>query len=162
VATAAVHPVITKTHLAEAVGPRGRELAVFDLSVPRNVEPSARSVPGIRVFDLDDLQRRRCPVEGFASPVIDHARNVLDQELERLDTALRARAAAPRLAELHRMAARLAEEEADVALAQLGDLNEREQRVVREMAERLVRRVLYPVSRTVREGEGTPEVVAGQ
>jgi glutamyl-tRNA reductase len=162
VATAAGRPVITTTHLAEAVGPRGRELAVFDLSVPRNVEPSARSVPGIRVFDLDDLQRLRCPVEGFASPVIDHARNVLDQELERLDTALRARAAAPRLAELHRMAARLAEEEADVALAQLGDLNEREQRVVREMAERLVRRVLYPVSRTVREGNGTPEVVAGQ
>jgi glutamyl-tRNA reductase len=162
VATAAGHPVITRTHLAEAVGPRGRELAVFDLSVPRNVEPSARSVPGIRVFDLDDLQRLRCPVEGFASPVIDHARNVLDQELERLDTALRARAVAPRLAELHRMAARLAEEEADVALAQLGDLNEREQRVVREMAERLVRRVLYPVSRTVRDGDGTPEVVAGR
>jgi glutamyl-tRNA reductase len=162
VATSADHPVITATRLAEAVGPRGRQLSVFDLSVPRNVEPSARSVPGIRLFDLDDLQRLRCPVEGFASPAIDHARNVLDQELERLDTALRARAAAPRLADLHRMAARLAEEEAEVALAQLGDLNDREQRVVREMAERLVRRVLYPVSRTVREGKGTPEVVAGQ
>jgi glutamyl-tRNA reductase len=162
VATSADHPVITATRLAEAVGPRGRQLSVFDLSVPRNVEPSARSVPGIRLFDLDDLQRLRCPVEGFESPAIDHARNVLDQELGRLDTALRARAAAPRLADLHRLAARLAEEEADVALAQLGDLDEREQQVVREMAERLVRRVLYPVSRTVREAGGTPEVAAGQ
>ncbi len=162
VATSADHAVITATRLAEAVGPRGRELAVFDLSVPRNVEPSARSVPGIRLFDLDDLQRLRCPVEGFASPAIDHARQVLDQELERLDTVLRARSAAPRLAELHRMAARVADEEADVALAQLGDLNEREQQVVREMAERLVRRVLYPVSRTVRESGGNPEVPARQ
>jgi glutamyl-tRNA reductase len=126
------------------------------------VEPAARSVPGIQLFDLDDLQRLRCPVEGFASPVIDHARQILDQELERLDTALRARAAAPRLADLHRMAARLAEEEANVALGQLGDLSEREQQVVREMAERLVRRVLYPVSRTVREAGGTPEVAPGQ
>jgi glutamyl-tRNA reductase len=162
VATSAAHPVITATQLAEAAGLHGRELAVFDLSVPRNVEPSARSVQGVRLFDLDDLQRLRCPVEGFASPAIDHARSILDQELERLDTVLRARAAAPRLAELHRLAARLAEEEADVALAQLGDLTEREQRVVREMAERLVRRVLYPVSRTVRESGGTPEVAAGQ
>jgi glutamyl-tRNA reductase len=162
VATSADHPVITATRLAEAVGPRGRQLSVFDLSVPRNVEPSARSVPGIRLFDLDDLQRLRCPVEGFESPAIDHARHVLNQELGRLDTAVRARAAAPRLADLHRMAARLAEEEADVALAQLGDLDEREQQVVREMAERLVRRVLYPVSRTVREAGGTPEVAAGQ
>jgi glutamyl-tRNA reductase len=126
------------------------------------VEPPARSVPGIRLFDLDDLQRLRCPVEGFASPAIDHARQVLDEELGRLDTALRARVAAPRLADLHRMGARLAEEEAAAALAQLGDLNEREQQVVREMAERLVRRVLYPVSRTVREAGGTPEVAAGQ
>ncbi len=162
VATSAAHSVITGARLAEAAGPRGRELAVFDLAVPRNVEPSARTVPGIRFFDLDDLQRLRCPVEGFASPAIDHARNVLEQEVERLDTALRARAAAPGLAELHRTAARLAEEEADVALAQLGDLGEREQQVVREMAERLVRRVLYPVSRTVREAGENPGVAAGQ
>jgi glutamyl-tRNA reductase len=68
------------------------------------------------------------------------------------------------------LGARLAIEEAEVALAQLGDLDEREQQVVREMAERLVRRVLYPVSRTVKAAgeapdttaEEAPEVVAGQ
>ena len=162
VATSAPQPVIGAARLTEAAGPRGRELAVFDLSVPRNVEASARAAPGVRLFDLDDLQRLRCPVEGFSSPAIQQARSILEHEIERLDTALRARAAAPRLAELHRMAARLAVEEAEVALAQLSDLDEREQRVVREMAERLVRRVLYPVSRTVRAVGETPEVAAGQ
>jgi glutamyl-tRNA reductase len=162
VATSAPEPVIAAARLADAAGPRGRELAVFDLSVPRNVEASARDAQGIKLFDLDDLQRLRCPVEGFSSPAIQQARSILDQELERLDTALRARAAAPRLADLHRIAARLAVEEAEVALAQLGDLDEREQQVVREMAERLVRRVLYPVSRTVRAAGGAPEVAAGQ
>jgi glutamyl-tRNA reductase len=104
-----------------------------------------------------------CPASGLGSPAIEHARTVLDQEIGRLDTALRARAAAPRLAELHRMAARLADEETEAALAQLGDLNERERRVVREMAERLVRRVLYPVSRTVRAaGAASEEVATGQ
>jgi glutamyl-tRNA reductase len=152
VATSAAQPLITGSRLAEAVRARGRGLAVFDLAVPRNVEPSARELAGVQLFDLDDLQRLRCPAEGFSSPGIHHARHVLDQEIHRLNSALRARAAAPRLADLHRVAARLAEEEAEVALAQLGDLDERERRVVREMAERLVRRVLYPVSRTVREG----------
>jgi glutamyl-tRNA reductase len=162
VATGAVHPLIAATRLAEAVGPRRRALAVFDLSVPRNVEPSARSIPGIRLFDLDELQRLRCPAEGFASPAIDHARTVLGQELERLATALRARAAAPRLAELHRLGARLAEEEAETAIARLGDLGDREQQVVREMAERLVRRVLYPVSRTVRAAGDTQDGASGR
>jgi glutamyl-tRNA reductase len=45
----------------------------------------------------------------------------------------------------------MAEQESDWALAQLANLSEQEQGVVREMAERLVRRVLYPVSRTIRE-----------
>jgi glutamyl-tRNA reductase len=162
VATAAERPVIASTRLADAAGAGGRELAVFDLSVPRNVEPAARFVPGIRLFDLDDLQRLRCPVDGFASPAIDHARNVLGQELERLETSLRARAAAPRLAELHRIAARLAAEEADAAIAELGALGEREQQVVREMADRLVRRVLYPVSRSVRAAAGNQEAPSGR
>jgi glutamyl-tRNA reductase len=92
----------------------------------------------------------------------DLARGVLSQELERLDTSLRARAAAPRLAELHRIAARLAEEEADAAIAELGDLGERERQVVREMADRLVRRVLYPVSRSVRAAGGTRDAATGR
>lgn len=160
VATSADHPVMAGDQLAEAAGSRGRDLLVFDLGVPRNVEPSARGLPGIRLFDLDDLQGLCCPASGLDSPAIELARKVLDQEIGRLDTALRARAAAPRLAELHRMAARLADEEAEAALAQLGDLDERERRVVREMAERLVRRVLYPVSRTVRAAGAAPEEVA--
>jgi glutamyl-tRNA reductase len=162
VGTAASVPVLAAARLAEAVGNSGRQVAVFDLSVPRNVAPASRDIPGVKLFDLDDLQELRCPVEGFSSPTIDHARRMLDQELERLDASLRARAAAPRLAELHRIAARLAMEEAELALAQLGPLSERERQVVKEMAERLVRRVLYPVSRSVRESGSPPEVPAGQ
>jgi glutamyl-tRNA reductase len=162
VGTSAAAPVLGTAQLAEAVGDGARSVAVFDLSVPRNVDPAARDIPGVRLFDLDDLQQLRCPVDGFSSPTIAQAQRILDEELARLNTALRARAAAPRLAELHRMAARLAEEEADAALAQLGQLSERERQVVREMAERLVRRVLYPVSRTVREGEPLPEIPAAK
>jgi glutamyl-tRNA reductase len=161
VGTSAGTPVLDASQLAEAVGSSGRTIALFDLSVPRNVDPGARDVPGVRLYDLDDLQRLRCPVEGFTSPTIAHARRVLEEELQRLNSELRARAAAPRLAELHRIAARLAEEEVDLALARLGPLSERDRQVVKQMAERLVRRVLYPVSRTVRAGGGVPEVPAG-
>jgi glutamyl-tRNA reductase len=162
VGTAASAPLLGAPRLAEAVGDSGRQVAVFDLAVPRNVDPAARDIPGIKLFDLDDLQQLRCPVEGFSSPTLDHARRLLEEELERLKGALRARAAAPRLSELHGMASRLAEEEAEAALAQLGPLSERERQVVKEMAARLVRRVLYPVSRTLREASALPEVPASK
>jgi glutamyl-tRNA reductase len=61
-ATAAPHPIITRDDLALAMGHRsGRPLLVIDLAVPRDVEPTARSLAGLTLLDMDDVQRR---VEG--------------------------------------------------------------------------------------------------
>jgi glutamyl-tRNA reductase len=122
----------------------------MDLGVPRNVEPAARELAGIRLFDLDDLQRLCCPAAAAPGLALREAQRVLEDEITRLQQSLRGRAVAPHLAELHRIGAQMAEQESAWALAQLADLSEREQEIVREMAERLVRRVLYPVSRSMR------------
>ena len=69
VSTSSTRPLIGADMLAEAVAAApARRLTVLDLSVPRNVEPSARVVPGLRLYDLDDLQQLRCPANGFARP----------------------------------------------------------------------------------------------
>jgi glutamyl-tRNA reductase len=152
VATAASQPVISAPQLTQATRSRAREsLIVMDLAVPRNVDPAARAVPGVRLYDLDDLQRLCCPAAETGSAALNEAEQILSQEIARLELSLRARAAAPRLAELHRIGAQMAEQEAAWALAQLAALSDRERQVVREMADRLVRRVLYPASRSLRE-----------
>ena len=134
-----------------AIEGRADPLVTMDLSVPRNVEPEARHLPGIRLYDLDDLQRLCCPAAGTPAAALHDAEMIMDEELARLEQQLRGRAAAPRLAELHRHGAQVAEQEAAWALAQLEELSEHQRMVVREMADRLVRRVLYPVSRSIRE-----------
>jgi glutamyl-tRNA reductase len=151
VATAASRPVVSAAELAAATGASRRALVAMDLSVPRNVQPQARAVPGVQLFDLDDLQRLCCPAAATPAAALQEAERLLEEEIVRLDQSLRGRAAAPRLAELHRLGAQVARQESDWALSQLDDLSERERGVVREMAERLVRRVLYPVSRSIRE-----------
>ena len=152
VATGATRPFVGASVLAGARAGATDELVVMDLAVPRNVDPEARAVPGVRLLDLDDLHRLACPASDvtFVSMGLARAEQILLEEMARLDLALRGRAIAPRLSELHRVGAELAERESDWALARLEGLNEREQQVVREMAQRLVRRVLYPVSRSIR------------
>jgi glutamyl-tRNA reductase len=138
--------------LQAAVAARGgRPLVVLDLAVPRNVEPAARDLPGVRLFDLDDLRLQHCPATSASSPALDHAERVLHEEYVRFRSALRHRAAAPHLAELHRLGAELAQEEADRALAELESLSERDRDVVRQLASRLTRRLLYPASKAIRE-----------
>jgi glutamyl-tRNA reductase len=150
VATASARPVVTFLQLSRAAERRNRELVVMDLAVPRNVEPSARTIKQIRLFDLDDLQRLCCPAAGAASAALAEADHVIDEELVRLGLALRGRVVAPRLAELHRIGLQMAEQESSWALAQLETLSESQREVVKQMADRLVRRVLYPVSRNLR------------
>jgi glutamyl-tRNA reductase len=151
VATSASHPVLSAEQLAHLTNGRPRPLVTMDLSVPRNVEPEARALEGVRLFDLDDLQRLCCPAAAAPAAAFEDAERVIDEELARLEQQLRGMAAAPRLAELHRHGVQVAEQEAAWALAQLEDLTDQQRLVVREMADRLVRRVLYPVSRSLRE-----------
>ena len=152
VATASPRPVVSVDQLSAAMAARpSRRMVAIDLSVPRNVEPAARDLPGIQLFDLDDLQRLCCPAAAEPAAALRDAERLLEEEIGHLDQSLRGRAAAPRLAELHRLGGQMAERETAWALEQLRELSEREREVVREMADRLVRRVLYPVSRSLRE-----------
>jgi glutamyl-tRNA reductase len=141
-ATAARTPVL----LPELLD--GRECAVLDLGLPRNVAPAARELDGVDVVDLDDLRAEGCAArpDHFA-----HAWRIIDRELERLVATLRARARAPRLAELHQAGARIASEEAERALRELDGLDADKAALVRQLAERVARRVLFPASRVIRE-----------
>ncbi|HZA97197.1 MAG TPA: glutamyl-tRNA reductase [Gemmatimonadales bacterium] len=152
VATASAQPVVPASQLSRASRERAeRKLLVMDLAVPRNVEPSARAIEGIELLDLDDLQRQCCPAAATASAELADAEDIIEQELVRLGLNLRGRVAAPRLAELHALSQKMAEQESAWALAQLQTLSDSQREVVRQMADRLVRRVLYPVSRSIRE-----------
>ena len=53
----APHYLISKVDIEAAVRPsRERPLAVIDLGVPRNVDPAVAEVPGVRLFNIDDLE----------------------------------------------------------------------------------------------------------
>jgi len=151
VTTSAKHPLLRAEDLAAATARRWSELVVLDLALPRNVEPAARRLAKVQLFDLDDLQKLCCPAAGEPSIAMAEAERIIQDELKRLEASIRERAAAPGLAELHRLGQRLAREEANRTLAGLDRLSDLERQVVRDMADRLVRRVLYPVSRKLRE-----------
>ena len=151
VTTASSRPVVSAAQLSQLAATRAdRELFVMDLCVPRNVDPAARSIPGVHLFDLDDLQRLCCPAAGAASAALDDAHQVIEDELVRLGLSLRGKVVARELADLHRLGVEMAEQESTWALERLGSLSETDREVVRQMADRLVRRVLYPVSRNLR------------
>lgn len=55
--TACPHYIVTRERLAALAGARdGRPLLVIDLGVPRNVDPAAAGIPGVHLYNVDDLE----------------------------------------------------------------------------------------------------------
>ncbi len=84
--TAAPHTVITRELVESAIAARdpARSLSFVDVAVPRDVDSTIASLPGVRVFDLDTLQgrlngnlaerRRAVPVRSVRQTGLDHFR----------------------------------------------------------------------------------------
>jgi glutamyl-tRNA reductase len=56
--TDAPHAILTREHVEDAVARRGgRPMVMIDISVPRDLDPSIADVPGVLLYDIDDLER---------------------------------------------------------------------------------------------------------
>jgi glutamyl-tRNA reductase len=56
--TDAPHPILRRADLAPVMADRpDRPMVVVDISVPRDVEASVAGLPGVALFDIDDLER---------------------------------------------------------------------------------------------------------
>ena len=139
--------VLTVERLAArlAQGP----LTVIDLAVPRSVTAEARTLPGLRYLDVDDL------ATGGGSELDDAT--LADIE-SRCDAAtadvmreLRARAAAPAISALRDRAEAIRTAHLERALARLRHLPERDRRVVESLSESLAHALIHEPTVRLRE-----------
>ncbi len=50
------HPVLRYKQVSEAIdGRTGLPLVILDIAMPRNVEPSVQEIPGVHLYNIDDL-----------------------------------------------------------------------------------------------------------
>lgn len=78
--TSSPHPLLTEDALEEVMEMRdGRPLALIDIAVPRDIEPACARIPGVSLFDMDDLQR-----------VVERGLDVREAERTRAETIVEA------------------------------------------------------------------------
>jgi glutamyl-tRNA reductase len=108
--TSSPHQVIEREGLAEVMEARGgRPLLLIDLAVPRDIQPSCRDLPGVSLYDMDDLQAL---VERNASGREAESRRaevILRAELNRFDAWLAGQDVAPTVAALRQRADEIVE-----------------------------------------------------
>jgi len=148
--------VISRAGVARAVRARRyRPLFVVDLSVPRSVDPTIRSLANVYLKDLDDIAGVVQQNSRNRAQEADRAEAIVEREVSDFARVLRGRSAAPVLAELRRRADSIARAEVEKTLHNLGDDPDgRRRQSVEAMAQAIVNKLLHtPTERLRRAAE---------
>ena len=161
--TASRSPVLTEGLLRDAVSARdGRPLLVFDLAVPRDVDPEARGLPGLMLLDLDDLERL-CPVDTISRKVaIEEAEALARLEAEQIARWLRIRAMSATIVDVRRRAEELRHRELRRAAADLSGLSVEQAAAVDRLTEAIVRKLIHGPTVALREAAAKPRAAHSQ
>jgi glutamyl-tRNA reductase len=153
--TGASQAVVTREMMAKALKARRyRPIFLVDLTLPRNVEPSANELENVYVYDLDDLERVAAQNRDLRAAHVGKAEEIVEEELKAFLATSRERAAVPVLARLRAHADALARAEAEKTLAALNGLDEKQQKTVRAMASAIVNKLLHAPTTRLRAEAG--------
>jgi glutamyl-tRNA reductase len=99
--TASPHVIVDREDLELTMAERpGRPLVMIDIAVPRDVDPTAREVPGVALYDMDDLQRAVARGRSVREAEAVNARALVDDEVERFGRWLTSLEVVPTIAAL--------------------------------------------------------------
>lgn len=138
--TGAPGVVLSRELVGEAMKVRGRPLFIFDIAVPRDVDPAVGEIEGVSLFDIDGLNGQQGQVLGAE---VARAEEIAQEEARVFAAWLREQRAVPLIQKVCDRAQDIKAEELERALKNLPHLGGEERRVLELMAHRLVNRVLH-------------------
>lgn len=140
--------VLSSKDIQSAMRARGnRPIIVLDLGVPRNIDPSAKALDNVFLYDIDaldgvvagNLQRRRSEV-----PKVNA---IIFEELRAFNGWIRSLSTAPTITELRE---RFEEIRCQEVAKQIKRFKEREQEFLEQLTKRIVNRLLHDPTTTLR------------
>ena len=156
-ATGAPHTVIYRNDLEGVAARRGeRTLVIVDIAVPRDVEDTVRELPGVRYYDIDDLQSVVDTNLDLRRAAIPQVEAIVRQEALNFTEWYHSRQVAPVIKDLREWAEGIAADELAQTLSRLPEIDAHTRQIVGRLVHRLVNRLLHePITRLrVQAAEG--------
>lgn len=151
-ATAAPDFVVSREVVAEAAARRnGRPLAIIDMAVPRDVDPSAEAEEGVSLFTLDDLDALTEANRLERQAESERVEEIVAEETARFREWWKARAATPTIAAMRLEAERLRAAETSRTLGRMSGLSEDDAERIEKMTKALVKKMLHHPTSRLRE-----------
>ncbi|MGQ9840432.1 MAG: glutamyl-tRNA reductase [Anaerolineae bacterium] len=151
VATGAPHLVLHEADLRRAMFARqGHPLIVVDLAVPRNVDPAARAIPGISLYDIDDLSEIVKTQHHVAAPAIAKAEAIAAAAADGFIAWLQQRRIVPLVRDLLAWSEKVRAAETDKCLKRLALTSEADIQALEALSTSLTHKLLYVAIRAIK------------
>jgi len=153
--TSATAPVLDAPTVTAARGASESPLFCIDLGVPRDIAPAVGALAGVRLIDLATVEREADARRADRAMDLGRAESIVEQETERYMEWWRGRGVASTIARLHERGDAIRAAEVERALARLPEMNAHDRAVVRDLAARVVAKLLRePTLALKRDPEG--------
>ncbi|MGB2711704.1 MAG: glutamyl-tRNA reductase [Conexibacter sp.] len=142
--TASPHAILGADEMAAVMAARGgRPLLVIDLAVPRDVAAEVRHVPGISLYDIDDLQAVVRRNRSVRQAEAQRAEGIVEEEIQHFAEWLGALEVLPTLAALREHGRAIAEQLVRENAGRWESASERDRERIAALAQAVVNRVLH-------------------
>lgn len=154
-ATNSPHHIVERRELAQVMAERpGRALMLIDLAVPRDIDPECREVPGVGVFDIDDVQQIAERNASGREAEAKRAELIVEAELDRFERWLASLEVVPTIAALRGRGEEIVSRVLAENESRWEGLTEADRERVEAMAKAIASRLLHDPTLRVRRSAG--------
>ena len=143
-ATSSPHQIVGRDEMALVVEQReARPLLMIDIAVPRDIEPTVRELPGVTLYDMDDLQREVARGLGSREAEAVRARRLVHEDADRFGQWLVGLDVVPTIAALRSLGADVVDQVLRENESRWESLGEADRERVELLARAVVSRLLH-------------------
>lgn len=143
-ATGAPQPILSRQAVADAVALRPqRPLLLVDLAVPRDIDSAVDDLPGVSLYDVDDLRGSLDDALSAREAEVPAVEAIIDGEVAALQNAYREMTVRPLIKELRGKAESIRQREMERTLRNLGDIDDTTLRHIQKFSQALVNQLLH-------------------
>ena len=142
--TTAPRALITYEMVQDVLEKRAqRQLLLIDLALPRDIDPAVADIPGVHLYNLDDLEMGVNEGIRLRSQEVEQVQEIIIQEANAFERWLRSLNVVDTISALRQYADTLRQQELKRTLQRLPDLTHRENAIIQEMTTRIVNKILH-------------------
>src|SRR5512143_751432 len=150
--TSCPNVILTRREIEQVLEKRdGAPLLLVDIAVPRDIEPSVREVPGVFLYDIDELEQVTNKNEGQRTCAASEAETIVAEEAKLFRAKLAAERVVPTIVALRGRLDEICQQELDSFKQQAGPLSEAEVNALETLAGRITQRISNSLARELKD-----------